>query len=131
MNSVTKCPICGQEVGAYHEVTFKEPYIHNSPFDGIMIYGTFSSPKETICFENNYLHFAFYDAENNLVDHRLVQLGVEVPATESPSAALAEADEDNYDGDWDDYDYDDDDEEYDPFAEDDSEDEFRNGSLDY
>ena len=132
MEPVTKCPICGQEVGVYHEVTFKEPYIHNNPFDGIMIYGAFSSPKETICFENNFLHFAFYDAENNLVDHRLVQLGVEVPATECPSAALAEAGagEDNYDGDWDDYDYVDD-EEYDPFADDDSEDEFRNGSLDY
>lgn len=133
METVTKCPICGQEVGAYHEVTFNEPYIHNNPFDGIMIYGAFSSPKETICFKNNYLHFAFYDAENNLVDHRLVQLGVEVPATECPSAALAGANEDDYDGDgdWDNYDYDDDDEEYDPFPDDDSEDEFRNGSLDY
>jgi hypothetical protein len=127
-NEITKCPICGQEVGAYHEVTFKEPYVHNSPFDGIMIYGAFSSPKETICFENNYLHFAFYDSENNLVDHRLVQLGVEVPATESPSAALAGAGDDDYDddyslmdddgGDWD---------HYDPYEDE----EFPNGSLDY
>jgi hypothetical protein len=103
LNGITKCPICGQEVSSYHEVTFKEPYIHNSPFDGIMIYGAFSSPKETICFENNYLHFAFYDSENNLVDHRLVQLGVEVPATESPSAGLAGVDvDDDYDDgdDW-------------------------------
>lgn len=130
MNSVTKCPICGQEIGAYHEVTFKEPYVHNSPFDGIMIYGAFSSPKETICFENNYLHFAFYDAENNLVDHRLVQLGIENPTTESPSASLAGggADGEGYDddddhlmdddgGDWD---------HYDPYEDE----EFPNGSLD-
>lgn len=128
MKSVTKCPICGQDVGAYHEVTFKEPYIHNSPYDGIMIYGAFSSPKETICFENNYLHFAFYDSENNLVDHRLVQLGVEIPATESPSAALADADEE---GDDDDYSLMDDDSgdwnHYDPYEDE----EFANGSLDY
>lgn len=130
MESVTKCPICGQEVGAYHEVTFKEPYIHNSPFDGIMIYGAYSSPKETICFENNYLHFAFYDAENNLVDHRLVQLGVEIPATACPSAALTGANEEDYNDDWDHYDYDDD-EEYNPFEDDYDDEDFRNESLGY
>lgn len=79
------CPICGKEVGVYHEVTFKEPYIHNNPFDGLHIYGAFSAPKEAICFENNFLHFAFYDAQGNLVDHRLVQLGVENPTTLTPS----------------------------------------------
>lgn len=128
MTTVTKCPICGQEVGVYHEVTFKEPYIHNIPYDGIMIYGALTSPKKTICFVNNYLHFAFYDAENNLVDHRLVQLGVENPATESPSAGLAEADADDedYDDDyWDDGD--DGSERYDPYEEE----EFPDGSLDY
>lgn len=77
------CPVCGKEVEAYHEVTFKEPYIHNNPFDGIHIYGAYSSPKETICHENNFFHFAFYDAEGNLTDHRLVQLGVENPTTKS------------------------------------------------
>lgn len=77
------CPICGHEVGQYHEVTFKEPYVHNNPYDGIHIYGSYSAPKETICYENNFLHFAFYDAENNLVDHRLVQLGVENPTTKT------------------------------------------------
>jgi hypothetical protein len=79
------CPICGHEVGVYHELTQKEPYTHTNPFDGINIYGAFSAPKETICFENNFLHFAFYDAENNLVDHRLVQLGVDNPTTKSPT----------------------------------------------
>lgn len=79
------CPVCGKEVGTYHEVTFKDPFIHNNPFDGIHIYGAYSAPKETICFENNFLHFAFYDANENLVDHRLIQLGVENPTTKSPS----------------------------------------------
>lgn len=123
---MNKCPICGQEVGAYHEVTFKEPYIHNHPFDGIMIYGAYSAPKETICFENNYLHFAFYDAENNLVDHRLVQLAVENPATKSPSEELADAgmeDEDDYWGD--------NDEVYYPDEFDYDDEEFPHGSLDY
>jgi len=55
------------------------------PFDGLMIYGAFSAPKETLCYEDNFLHFAFYDAENNLTDHRLVQLDVENPTTISPS----------------------------------------------
>jgi hypothetical protein len=73
------CPICGHEVEAYHELTHTKPYVHTSPFDGLIIYGAFSAPKETICFENNFLHFAFYDAEGNLVQHRLVQLGVENP----------------------------------------------------
>ena len=86
-----KCPICGGEVGAYHELTFKEPYTHNIPYDGLMIYGAYSVPKETICFENNFLHFAFWDAEGNLTDHRLVQLGVENPTTKSPSDEYNEA----------------------------------------
>ena len=84
------CPVCGKEVEAYHEVTFKEPFIHNNPFDGIHIYGAYSSPKETICFENNFLHFAFYDANENLVDHRLVQLAVKNPTTKSPSEEYME-----------------------------------------
>lgn len=79
------CPKCGKEVGIYHELTFKEPFIHNNPFDGMHIYGAYSSFKETICYENNFLHFAFYDAEGNLTDHRLVQLGVENPTTKSPT----------------------------------------------
>lgn len=107
------CPVCGKEVEAYHEVTFKEPYIHNNPMDGIFIYGAFSSPKETLCHERNFLHFAFYDADNVLVDHRLVQLAVEIPTTKSPSEeyneGLAEAMEDDddlayVDDDWDDED---------------------------
>lgn len=101
---MNKCPICGKEVGTYHEVTFKEPYTHNIPFDGLMIYGAYSAPKETICFENNFLHFAFYDAEGNLTDHRLVQLGVESPTTKSPSDEYMEGmsefdDEDDWDED--------------------------------
>lgn len=93
------CPICGKEVEAYHEVTFKEPFIHNNPFDGIHIYGAYSSPKETICHENNFLHFAFYDANEKLVDHRLIQLGVENPTTKSPSEEYMEMsnDADEYD----------------------------------
>jgi hypothetical protein len=100
------CPICGKDVGQYHEVTFKEPYIHNIPFDGLMIYGAFTAPKETLCFENNFLHFAFYDAENNLVDHRLVQLGVESPTTKTATDEFWEGynefDSDDFgDDDWD------------------------------
>ena len=93
------CPICGKEVEVYHEVTFKEPFIHNNPFDGIHIYGAYSAPKETICYENNFLHFAFYDAKDNLVDHRLIQLGVENPTTKSPSEEYMEMsnDADEYD----------------------------------
>lgn len=84
------CPICGLDVGAYHELTQKEPYIHNNPFDGLHIYGAYTAPKETLCFENNFLHFAFYDADDNLVDHRLVKLAVENPATKSPSEEYME-----------------------------------------
>lgn len=84
------CPICGKEIGIYHEVTFKEPYIHNNPFDGIHIYGAYSAPKETLCYENNFLHFAFYDADGNLTDHRLIQLSVENPSTKSPSEEYME-----------------------------------------
>jgi len=97
------CPVCGKEVGTYHEVTFKEPFIHNNPFDGIHIYGAYSSPKETICHENNFLHFAFYDADENLVDHRLIQLGVENPTTKSPSEEYMEMSADA-DDDYDDED---------------------------
>jgi hypothetical protein len=85
------CPICGKEVCAYHELSFDKPYTHNNPFDGIMIYGAFSAPKETICFENNFLHFAFYDAGDNLVDHRLVQLGVENPTTKTQVRNITKA----------------------------------------
>jgi hypothetical protein len=103
------CPICGKEVDAYHEVTFKEPYIHNIPFDGLMIYGAYSAPKETICFENNFLHFAFYDADGNLTDHRLIQLAVENPSTKSPSEEYMEIPpgEDDEDCEWNDFENDD------------------------
>jgi len=107
MSEVKNCPICGKEVGAYHEVTFKEPYIHNNPFDGIHIYGAFSSDKETICHENNFLHFAFYDAEGNLTDHRLVQLNVENQTTKSASEEYMETYADQ------DYDYEDEDDDED------------------
>jgi len=101
------CPICGKEVGAYHELTFKDPYIHNNPFDGIHIYGAYSAPKETLCHENNFLHFAFYDANDELVDHRLIQLGVENPTTKSPSEEYMEmsAEQDNEDDEPDDVAY--------------------------
>jgi hypothetical protein len=79
------CPLCGHEVESYHELTQTEPYIHNSPFDGLMIYGAFTAPKETLCYDGKFMHFAFWDAENNLVGHRLVQLGVENPTTKSPT----------------------------------------------
>ena len=94
------CPICGKEIEAYHEVTFKEPYIHNNAFDGIHIYGAYSAPKETICHENNFFHFAFYDADGNLVQHRLVQLAVDNPTTKSPSEeymeGMASVEDDDY-----------------------------------
>jgi hypothetical protein len=111
---MNKCPICGHEVEQYHEVAFKEPYIHNIPWDGLHIYGAYSAPKATICHENNFFHFAFYDANNQLTEHRLVQLGVEHPSTKSPSEEYLEGMSNE-------------DEEYDPFGEED----FPNGSLDY
>jgi len=102
------CPICGHEVEAYHEVTFDKPYIHNNPYDGIHIYGAYSAPKETICFEKNFLHFAFYDAENNLVDHRLVQLAVENPTTKTATDEFwelqGESEPEYYNDDSDDFD---------------------------
>lgn len=95
---MTECPICKGKVEVYHEVTFKEPYIHNNPYDGIHIYGAYSAPKETICYQDNFLHFAFYDADNNLVDHRLVQLGVENPTTKTASDEFWEGyTEENFD----------------------------------
>ncbi len=102
---MNKCPICGKEVGVYHEVTFKEPYVHNNPYDGMHLYGAFSSPKETICYENNFLHFAFYDAENNLTDHRLIQLGVENPTTKSPSDEYFEMSLQDYEDERDDFEF--------------------------
>lgn len=84
------CPICGQKVETYHEVTFDKPYIHNNPYDGIMIYGAYSAPKETLCYEKNFLHFAFYDSKGDLCEHRLVQLNVSNPKTKSPSEEISE-----------------------------------------
>lgn len=116
---MNKCPICQHDVEAYHEVTFKEPFIHNNPFDGLEIYGAYAAPKQVICHENNFFHFAFYDSNGDLVQHRLVQLGVEHPATKSPSQEYMDGldDEPEYD----------DDEEGDPY----SDEEFPHGSLDY
>jgi hypothetical protein len=114
---MNKCPICGHEVEQYHEVTFKEPYTHNIPYDGLIIYGAYAAPKLTICQENNFLHFAFIDANGLLVQHRLVQLGVENPTTKSPSEEYMEG-------------LDDDDESVEEWPDEDDE-EFRVGSLDY
>lgn len=99
---MNKCPLCGEEVQVYHEVTFTEPYTHNIPYDGLMIYGAYSAPKETICFQDNYLHFAFYDSTGKLTDHRLVKLGVDNPTTKSPSDEYMEGMEGFEDeNDWD------------------------------
>ena len=83
-------PNCGQEIENYHEVTFHEPYVHNNPYDGLMIYGAFTAPKENICFVDNFLHFAFYDSAGLLTDHTLVQLGVQNPSTKTPSEEYLE-----------------------------------------
>lgn len=118
------CPICGKEVEQYHELTFKEPYIHNIPLDGMMIYGAYSAPKATICHENNFFHFAFIDANGELVDHRLVQLGVENPTTKSPSEEYMEGlPEDEWDKDDEDC--------YEPFGDPYEDEEYPNGSLEY
>lgn len=85
MKVMNYCPICGKKVGSYHELTFKEPYTHQIPYDGLVIYGAYSAPKETICYQDNYLHFAFYDSKGSLTDHTLVQLDVQNPKTKSPS----------------------------------------------
>lgn len=99
MDNKKQCPICGKEVDVYHEVSFTEPFVHNNPFDGLHIYGAFSAPKETICFENSFLHFAFFDANNQLTDHRLVKLGVKEPSTQSPSEEYLAGLEDD-EGEW-------------------------------
>jgi len=126
-----KCPICGQKVTAYHEVSFKEPFVHNHPYDGIMIYGAYSAPKETICFKDNYLHFAFYDANGELVQDRLVKLDVESPTTPRPSADLADPEEEDDERDDEDDYWGDNDEAYYPGQFDYDDEEFPHGSLDY
>ena len=126
------CPICGKEVESYHELTQTEPYIHNISYDGLMIYGAFTAPKETLCFDGKFLHFAFWDAENNLVDHRLVQLGVENPATKSPTDEYMEGIDDDYESDldeWDDDPWDDEDgweDDYNGYCEDNNPNDSRN-----
>lgn len=79
------CPICCHEVGSYHEVTHTNPYMHENTIDGIRIYGKLSARRETICYSGIFFHFALYDFGNNLVEHRLVKLGVENTATKSPT----------------------------------------------
>lgn len=126
------CPLCGHEVGVYHEVTQKEPYIHTNPFDGIHIYGAFSAPKETICHGFNFLHFAFYDAKNELVDHRLVKLGVENPTTKTATDEFWEgynSEDSEDDEDWQDENNEwseEQDEDYDSWCEDNSPNDSRN-----
>lgn len=116
---MNKCSICQHDVEKYHEVTFKEPFIHNNPFDGLEIYGAYTAPKQVICHENNFFHFAFYDSNGDLVQHRLVQLAVEHPATKSPSQVYMDGLDDEIE--------EDDEEEGDPY----SDEEFPHGSLDY
>lgn len=121
---MNKCPICNQPVEAYHEVTFTKPFVHNIPFDGLQIYGAYAAPKEAICHENNFFHFAFYDSNGDLVQHRLVQLGVERPTTKSPSEEYMEGLVDEAE---DEYPDEDDEDEDDPY----SDEEYPHGSLDY
>lgn len=115
---MTNCPICGHEVEQYNEVTFKEPYIHNVPWDGLAIYGAYTAPKATLCHENNFFHFAFYDAKGELVQHRLVKLGVEHPTTKSPTEEYMDGITGH-------------DDEFDEWPDEEDEEDFPNGSLDY
>lgn len=94
--------------------------MHNSPFDGLAIYGAYSTPKQTICHENNFFHFAFYNAEGQLINHRLVKLGVEQPTTQSPTEEYMDGiTGDDFVG------------EYEEFYDEEDEEDFPNGSLDY
>ena len=68
---MTHCPICKKEIDNYFESSHREPFIHHSPFHGLIIYGPYSAEKEVICQNEDYLHFVFVDGE-----HRLVKLGV-------------------------------------------------------
>ena len=68
-----KCPICNKEIKNYFESSVKEPFTHYHPFIGLHIYGAFSSSKEIICQNDDYIHFQFIDG-----DERLVKLGCDI-----------------------------------------------------
>jgi len=60
------CPICNKPVANYYESPFKA-WQHINAFDGLMIYGPASADKQTVCENENYLHFIFADMQERLV----------------------------------------------------------------
>jgi len=70
------CPICGKKIDSFHQLPFKEPFVHTDIMEGLSIYGAYSAGKGTLCYANDFLHFAFFDIEGRLINHTLVQLGV-------------------------------------------------------
>lgn len=59
------CPICGEEVGVYHELTFKEPYTHNNPFDGMHNPATKSPTDEYYEMSNEQNWQEEFDDDDN------------------------------------------------------------------
>lgn len=67
------CPLCNQKVHSFAQSAVKEAWTHHSPYIGMMIYGSYSAEKTTLCISEKFLHFKFdHDGE-----HRLVELGAE------------------------------------------------------
>ncbi len=65
MNKPTICPICGNPIQSYYETEATKPYTHTNPFLGIEIWGTLHDGKQTICCNDQYVHFVFpYDNEH-------------------------------------------------------------------
>jgi len=74
------CPLCQKKVHSFAQSSFKEAWVHNQPYIGMLIYGPYSAEKTTLCISEKFLHFKF-DNDNT---HRLVELGAEnIPDAEN------------------------------------------------
>jgi hypothetical protein len=102
MNKPTICPICGNPIQSYYETDATKPYTHTNPFLGIEIWGTLHDGKQTICCNDQYVHFVF--PYNN--EHRLVKMGVEETEVQTYIGHELEEEDDYWDDEYFDEDYD-------------------------
>lgn len=55
---LTHCPICKTKIDDYAECRTATPFTAYDPMEGLIAWGAYSAPKETVCYTGRqYIHF--------------------------------------------------------------------------
>ena len=66
------CPLCSKQIDEYFETEVTKPWTHYHPYLGLEIWGPIDAGKQTLCENEEFIHFQFASGA-----HRLVKMGVD------------------------------------------------------